>query len=70
MLDAQLGGFAYVTSNNCVVVGCYECNIIVCIYNISPVTADTMPDVATYLYYACRSCFGPAALACVILTDV
>jgi len=37
---SQLSGNRF-TSNNRVVVGCYKCMIIVCIYNEYPVTAES-----------------------------
>ncbi len=42
----QLSSFTTFTSNNRVVISGYERNvIIVCIYKISPITADTMPNI-------------------------
>ena len=61
---AQLGSDSLVTSNNRVVVGCYESIVVICNYKISPITADTIPNAATRLYYVCRSCFGPAGISC------
>lgn len=56
----KLSGQTNVTND--VIVSGYECNIVVCIYHFSPVTADTIPNAAKYLYYACRSCFSPTLL--------
>ena len=58
---AQLGSHTTFARDNRVVVGGYERKVIVCIYEFSPITADTIPDAVKCLYCACRSYVGPAA---------
>lgn len=41
--STKLGSFTNITNERIVVSG-YERKIIVCIYKISPITADTMPN--------------------------